>query len=92
MIKYVYASKNKLSGNFNAPMCHDFPEDAAAEAFTISARETPKEGLAAIKELEVYFLGTYDTKTGLLVAPENGVTFLVDLGVALNGGTSEKES
>ena len=31
MTKYVYASKNKLSGNFNMPVLHDFPRENAVE-------------------------------------------------------------
>lgn len=79
MIKFVYSSKNKLSGNFNTPVYHDFPKDAAVEAFSISAQECndPK-----VSELEVYYLGTFDTKTGVMT---NEVEFLVDLGSVVHG-------
>lgn len=80
MIKFIYATKNKLSANFNNPMFYDFDKDAARESFTISALETPAEGKKAIKELEVYFLGTFDTKLGVFV-PDND--FIVDLGQVL---------
>lgn len=79
MIKYVYSSKNKLSGNFNMPVLQDFTKDNAAEQFSISALENPTE---QVKELEMYYLGTFDTKTGVFV---NEVEFLVDLGAVLNG-------
>lgn len=75
MIKYMYASKNKLSGNFNTPMLHDFPKEAASEAFAISAKEAPKE--SRCNELEIYYLGTYDTKTGEIKCEKE---FLIDLG------------
>lgn len=75
MIKYIYASKNKLSGNFNIPMLHDFPKEAAAEAFAISAKEAPKE--SRVNELEVYYLGTFDTKTAEIKLEKE---FLIDLG------------
>lgn len=86
MIKYVYASKNKLSGNFNEPMLQDFTKENAAERYSISALEHPSE---AVKELEIYYLGTFDTKTGLYVSE---VVFLVDLGAVLNGRETTKES
>lgn len=86
MIKYIYATKNKLSGNFNSPMLHDFPKDAAAEAFAISAKEAPKD--ARVNELEVHFLGTFDTKTGIVTSePE----FIVDLGSVVNVREEEKK-
>ena len=88
MIKYIYATKNKLSGNFNVPMLYDIPKENAAEAFTISARETPAEGKAAVKELEVYYLGTFDTKTAEIVSEKE---YLIDLGAVLSvDGGSEK--
>ena len=90
MIKYVYATKNKLSGNFNAPALYDFVKDNAAEAFVISAREAPSSGKEALKELEVYYLGTFDTKTGKI---EMEIEYLIDLGaVLLEDGANTKES
>lgn len=80
MIKYIYASKNKLSGNFNTPILHDFPKEAAPEAFAISAKEAPKD--ARIGELEIYYLGTFDTKTGEIKQEQE---YLIDLGSVLNG-------
>lgn len=85
MIKYVYSTKNKLSGNFNAPMLHDFPKDNAAEVFTISAQEAKAE---QVKELEVYYLGTFDTKTGVFASE---VEYIIDLGSVLHGGSKETD-
>lgn len=82
MIKQVFATKNKKSGNFNVPQFYDFPKENAAEVFTISAKETPKEGLEAVKELEVYYLGTLDTKTGVIVSE---VEYILDLGAVVDG-------
>lgn len=82
MIKHVYASKNVKSGNFNSPQLYDFDEENAREAFEISFKETPKEGVAAVKELDIYYLGTYDTKTGVFSQDE--VKFIVS-GAAVLG-------
>lgn len=65
MIKYVYAAKNVKSGNFNAPQLNDIPEDNAAENFEISFKETPRSQKELMKELDIYYLGTFDTKTGI---------------------------
>lgn len=81
MIKYIYASKNKLSGNFNTPILQDFPKDVAAEAYTISVKESPTEQL---KELEIYYLGTFDTKTGVFVQE---IEYILDCGSVVDGGT-----
>lgn len=80
MIKYIYASKNKLSGNFNTPILHDFPKEAAPEAFAISAKEAPKD--VRIGELEIYYLGTFDTKTAEIKSEQE---FLIDLGTVVDG-------
>ena len=82
MIKYIYATKNKLSGNFNVPTLYDIPKENAAEAFTISAKETPVQGKEAVKELEVYYLGIFDTKTGEIKMEKE---YLIDLGAVLSG-------
>lgn len=86
MTKYIYATKNKLSGNFNEPKLYDFTKESAVEQFTISALENPD---ALVKELEVYYLGTYDTKTGLF---ESDVEYLLDLGAVLDGRKASQES
>lgn len=83
MIKYVYTTKNKKSGNFNQPMLQDFDKDNAVEVYTISAQEANVE---AVKELEVYYLGTFDTKTGIF---SSLVEFIMDLGSVIHGTTKE---
>lgn len=86
MIKTIFATKNKKSGNFNAPMFYDFPKENAAEVFTISAKETPAQGKEAVKELEVYYLGTLDTKTGVIVSE---IEYIIDLGSVLNDNNAK---
>lgn len=86
MIKYVYATKNKLSGNFNMPVLQDFTKENAVEQYSISALENPT---AQVKELEVHYLGTFDTKTGKFQGePE----YLVDLGAVIENGKRDKEN
>lgn len=86
MIKYVYASKNKLSGNFNMPVLQDFTKDNAAEAYAISALEHPTEEL---KELEIYYLGTFDTKTGQFVQE---IEYLIDCGSVIENGKRKENA
>lgn len=66
MINYVYALKNKKSGNFGKPLFEVIPDEAAAEAFTVSFKEAPESESERIKELELYYIGKFDTKTGVL--------------------------
>lgn len=85
MIKYVYAFKNILSGQFGNPTVEVINSDNAVEAYTAAAREAKGEAKEAMKELDLYYLGTFDTKSGNLelVNP----TFLVSLKeVMVDGG------
>ena len=50
MIKYVYAFKNIKSSNFGNPIFEVIPEDAAVEAFSISAKEASGEAAERMKE------------------------------------------
>ena len=77
MIKYVYGFRNKLSGNFGDPRYEVLEKDDAVEAYTISAKEASQESKVLMKELELYYLGTFDTKTGKaeLVDPESLLAF-----------------
>ena len=70
MIKYVYASKNVKSGNFNVPILENFNEEAAKEAYEISFKEAAANAKEQLKELDIYYLGTFDTKTGLFMQVE----------------------
>lgn len=81
MIKYVYATKNKKSGNFHDPSFEVFPKDNAAEVYTVSAKEAPVQNHEVLKENEVYYIGTFDTKTGVLT-PD--IEFIIDLGSVLS--------
>ena len=67
MIRYIYATKNRKSENFNAPQINNFPKDNAVEEFTISVKEVPEMQKEAVKELDFYYLGTFDTRTGVVV-------------------------
>ena len=77
MTKYLYATKNIKSGNFGQARYEDFPKDAALEVYSIAAKEARKEDQELFKELDLYFLGTFDTKTGIF---EGQPEFIVSLG------------
>ena len=73
MIKSVYCTRNVKSANYNAPQLYDFKDqETAKEAFTISLTETPAMQKEMVKELDFYYLGEFDTKTGKfnVVEPE----------------------
>ena len=75
MTKYVYATKNLKSGNFNKPDLQDFPPENAREVYEVSFKEAPVEQKGFIKELEIYYLGEFDTKTGKF--DQEKMTFIV---------------
>lgn len=78
MTNYVYAFKNKKSGNFNKPLFEVIPDEAALEAFTISVKEAPASQDEVLKELDLYYLGKFDTKSGVFEPVEP--VFILDCG------------
>lgn len=88
MIMQVYAFKNKKSDNFNAPIFQYVPKEAAVEFFSVSVREMPADKKEYVKELDLYYVGTFDTKSGVLEAgsPE----YLMSNESVLNGKDSEE--
>ena len=83
MIKYVYAFKNVLSGQFGNPVFEVIPESDAVEAYSAAAKEAVGQDKEKMKELDLYYLGTFDTKTCELKVAEP--EFLVSLKEVLNG-------
>lgn len=79
MIKYVYASRNKKSGQYSDPAYHLFNKEDAVEVWTASAKETPDEMKERVKEVEMYYIGEFDTKTGLIKCVDEP-EFIIDLG------------
>ena len=88
MTKYVYTTKNLKSGNFNVPQFHDFKKEDAAEVFAISAREI--KDVEMLKELDVYYLGTFDTKTGVFTSEVEFVLSLASVLGDKDGGQSKE--
>lgn len=87
MIKYLYATKNIKSGNFGQARYEDFPKDAAVEVYSVACKEARKDDQELFKELDLYYLGTFDTKTGIF---EGQPEYLVSL-VSLVGDTDGRE-
>lgn len=87
MTKYLYATKNVKSGNFGQARYEDFPKEAAVEVYKVACDEAPEGDRLLFKELDVYYLGTFDTKTGKF---EGDPEFLVSL-ASLIGDEYEKE-
>ena len=88
MIKRIYGFKNVKSGNFGDPRFELIPKEEAAEYYAVAIKEAPAKDQEFMKEIDVYYLGTLDTKTGEIKAD---CDFVVSLGSVLDGGTKEAE-
>lgn len=84
MICNLYATRNKKSGCYSKVSGEVLNKEQAAEAYARSAQEADDKAKILLAELELYYLGTYDDKTGNIspVVPE----FVLDLGAVINGG------
>lgn len=87
---YCYATRNKKSGQFGKIDLQPFAEDVAKENYATAYLEATKESQLLLKELDLYFLGNYDTGTGQLL-PVDPV-MLLDLGAVTYGGENHKEN
>ena len=78
MMLHVYCTRNKKSGQYGKIALESLDKDAIKESYTCSCLEAPEDQKILLSELEAYYLGEYDTKTGHIksVEPE----FLMDLG------------
>lgn len=84
---YLYATKNKKSGQYGQIKAEVMNNDQAKESYSISKLEAPSDQQKYLDELELYFLGTYDTASGQIVA--NDPVFLLDLGAVTYGKDSK---
>lgn len=88
MTCYLYATKNKKSGDFGKISTELYNRDQIKDLYINSVKEMPKDKQSLMSELELYSVGFIDTKTGV-VTPQ--VEFLLDLGcVVYEQGTSEE--
>ena len=83
MIVYLYATRNKKSGAYSKVTGEALEKERAIEAYSRSALEADEKSQILLSELELYYLGEYDDKTGSIcpVKPE----FLLDLGSIIHG-------
>ena len=90
MTCYLYATKNKKSGDFGKISTELYNKEQIKDLYINSVKEMPKDRQTLMQELELYAVGSIDTKTGI-VTPK--VEFLLDLGsVAYEQGTSETKA
>ena len=89
MIKYLYATKNIKSGNFGQARYEDFPKEAAVEVYNVAVKEARKEDQELFKELDLYYLGTFDTKEGKF---EGEPEYLVSLVTLIGDQDGRKEA
>lgn len=84
MINNLYCTFDKVTGKYSAPTHHNLDKDQALE----SVSDAVKVGQVPNAEsLEFYFVGTFDTKTGLYdtCKPE----FIAYLGDFIDNGKKE---
>lgn len=82
MILHMYCTRNKKSGQYGKISLERFEKEEIKESYTCSVLEAPDDQKNLLSELEAYYLGDYDTVTGLIAA--NTPEFLMDLG-AISG-------
>lgn len=65
MMLNAFTYFNRLSNQYEAPQCVPHPKEIIAES-VIVAIKTSDHKLDNLLEMDLYYLGTYDTKTGEL--------------------------
>lgn len=88
MILNVYATRNKKSGQFGKIDLQIMDKKTAIESYSISVLEADEKSKILLAELDLYYLGTYDTATGLI--DDNKPELLIDLG-AVSYGKDKKD-
>ena len=87
MTTYIYATKNKKSGDFGKVSSEIYKPEQITDLYVNSVKEAPDDKRVFLEELEVYCLGSLDTKTGVI---SGSPQFLIDLGSVVHGETSRK--
>lgn len=90
MTKYIYCFKNVKSGQFGNPVLEVITKDNAVEAYSVAAKEAPEQEKVRMAELDLYYLGTFDTKSGKVdvIDPE----YLMSVKEVLGDGTKEQDN
>lgn len=87
MILYLYASRNKKSGQFGKQVtCELYEKDQISQLYAASVKEASENDKVYLRELEVYCLGLLNTETGD-IKPEK--TFILDVATLLPGGEGD---
>ena len=64
MTKNLFVLKNRLSGIFENPTCEMYDQKEYPELLAQSLAVAPVNMLELHKEFDLYFIGTFDTKSG----------------------------
>ena len=86
MIMYLYASKNKKSGQFGKLTTELYTKDQISQLYATSVKEAAENERVYLRELEVFCLGQLNTETGEIV-PER--TFVLDVATLIPGGEND---
>ena len=68
MTLHIYAMKNRLSGIFERPFAENVDPKVYPELLAQSLALAPVEALVRHGEFDIYYLGTFDSKSGSLVS------------------------
>lgn len=75
MIKKCYAYCNRLNGQFEMPRAYIYDKDEVVEDLIASIKAS-KGDLDYLLEFDLYYMGTFDSKSGAYIADKE---FLISL-------------
>lgn len=64
----LYVLKNRLSGIYEKPICELADSKEYAEMLTQSLALAPVDALNLHKEYDIYFVGSYESKSGVITS------------------------
>lgn len=87
MIKHLYAYYNNLGGFFGSPFAVDNDAKQYLEIFNMSLYSQDRKTLESLCEDDLYYVGTFDTNTGIV---ESSKEFLIHVDVLAKAVIAKK--
>lgn len=88
MILNLYSLKNRLSGIYERPVAEQCEVKDYIESLAHNFASLPVEALNFYKEFDAYFVGTFDTKTAVIIPAEDFVGSLEGICLSFIGAKS----